>query len=132
VEGRLSLLTPAGGGSRFEAALRAGRLDLDSASALLQSIAGAQADWPREANISLDIDRAIAAGQELHPFSAKLGYSPNTLALDQLKFGQANGVAIEGSGSFDRAEATGKLALPHRLVRSPRSSRRWRLRSPCG
>ena len=111
VEGRLSLLTPAGGGSRFEAALRAGRLDLDSASALLQSIAGARADWPREANISLDIDRAIAAGQELHPFSAKLGYSPNTLALDQLKFGQANGVAIEGSGSFDRAEATGKLAL---------------------
>ena len=31
--------------------------------------------------------------------------------LDQLKFGQAGGVTVEGSGNFDRAEATGRLAL---------------------
>jgi uncharacterized protein involved in outer membrane biogenesis len=111
VEGRLSLLTQAGGPSRFEAALRAGRLDLDSASAFVRSIAGEQADWPQQATVSLDIDRAILAGQELHPFSARLGYSPKTLSLDQLKFGQANGVAMEGSGRFDRADATGNLAL---------------------
>ena len=111
VEGRLALSTAAGSGSRFEAALKAERLDLDAAAAFVRSAAGAQADWPGEATISLDIDRAVSAGQELHPFSARFGYSPKTLSLDQLKFGQANGVAMEGAGSFDRVDATGKLSL---------------------
>jgi len=111
VEGRMALSTPAGGGSRFEAALKAERLDLDTTSAFVRSIAAAQTEWPQQATIALDVDRAISAGQELRPFSAKFGYSPKTVSLDQLKLGQANGVAIEGSGSFDRTDATGKLAL---------------------
>jgi large subunit ribosomal protein L24 len=111
VEGRLALLTPPGSGSRLEAALKAERLDLDAASAFVRSIGGAQVEWPHEASIALDIDRAISGGQELHPFNAKFGFSPKTLSLEQLKFGQANGVAMEGSGSFDRAEATGELSL---------------------
>ena len=111
VEGRLAWSTLPGSGSRLEAALKAERLDLDAASAFVRSIGGAQAEWPREASIALDIDRAISAGQELHPFSAKFSFSPKTLSLEQLKFGQANGVAMEGSGSFDRADATGELSL---------------------
>jgi uncharacterized protein involved in outer membrane biogenesis len=111
VEGRLALSTQADGSSRAEAALKAERLDLDAAAALVRSAAGSQADWPQQAMISLDIDRAISAGQELHPFSAKFGYGPKTFSLDQLKFGQANGVTMEGAGSFDRNDTTGKLTL---------------------
>ena len=42
---------------------------------------------------------------------AKLGYGPKTISLDQLKIGEASGVTMEGAGSFDRVNATGKLAL---------------------
>jgi uncharacterized protein involved in outer membrane biogenesis len=111
VEGRLALSTQADSGSRVEAALKAERLDLDAATAFVRSAAGSQADWPQQATISLDIDRAISAGQELHPFSAKFGYGPKTFSLDQLKFGHANGVMMEGAGSFDRNDTTGKLTL---------------------
>jgi hypothetical protein len=111
VEGRLALSTGAANISRVEAALKVERLDLDAATLFVRSAAGAQADWPKEATISLDVDRAISAGQELHPFAAKFGYSPKTFSLDQLKFGQANGVTMEGAGSFDRTEATGRLSL---------------------
>ena len=67
-----------------------------------------QAEWPDEAKLSLDIGRAISAGQELRPFAAKFGYGPKTFSLDQLKFGQAGGVMLEGAGDFDRVNATGK------------------------
>ena len=61
--------------------------------------------------MSLDIGDALSAGQELKPFAAKFGYNPKTLSLGQLKFGQPGGAAVEGTGSFDRTEATGRLAL---------------------
>jgi uncharacterized protein involved in outer membrane biogenesis len=112
VEGRIALSNPpAGGGSRFEAELKAERLDLDAAAAFARSLAGPQAEWPDEAQLSLDIGRAMSAGQELRPFTAKLGYGPKTISLEQLKFGDASGVMMEGAGDFDRASATGKLAL---------------------
>ena len=111
VEGRLALLHPASVGSRFEAALRADRLDLEAATAFLRALAGPTPDWPDEAQLSLDLGRAIWSGQELRPFAAKLGYTPKALSLDQLKFGQPNGVAMEASGRFDRGEATGRLAV---------------------
>jgi large subunit ribosomal protein L24 len=112
VEGRVAILDlPATGGSRFEAELKAERLDLDAATAFARSLAGPQAEWPDEAQLSLDIGRATSAGQELRPFMAKLGYGPKSLTLDQLKIGQASNVMMEGAGSFDRVNATGKLAL---------------------
>ena len=101
----------AGGGSRFDAVLKADRLDLDAAAAFARSLAGPAADWPEQATVSLDIGRAISAGQELRPFAAKFGYTPKTISLDRLNFGQAGGVTMDGSGSFDRADATGKLTL---------------------
>ncbi len=112
VEGRVALATPAAvGGSRFEAVLKADRLDLDAAAAFARSLAGPATDWPDQATVSLDIGRAISAGQELRPFAAKFGYTPKTISLDRLNFGQASGVTMDGAGSLDRADATGKLVL---------------------
>jgi len=112
VEGRMALSNlPAGGGSRFDAELKGERLDLDAAAALTRALAGPPGDWPEEAQLSLDIGRAVSAGQELRPFMAKLGYGPKFFALDRLKIGQPDSVALEGSGNFNRASLTGKLAL---------------------
>lgn len=112
VEGRISFVqTGASKGSRIDADLKADRLDLDAAASFVRALAGPQGEWPEEAKLSLDIGRAISAGQELRPFAAKLGYGPTSLSLEQLRFGQASGVTTEASGSFDRTRATGKLAL---------------------
>jgi uncharacterized protein involved in outer membrane biogenesis len=112
LEGRLAVLNrTAGEGSRVEAALKADRFDLDAATAFINSLAGPQAEWPDEAQLSLDIGRAVSAGQELRPFVAKLSYGPKMISLDQLKIGEASGVRVEGAGSFDRVNATGKLTL---------------------
>jgi AsmA-like C-terminal region/AsmA family len=109
VEGRVALSHP--GGSRFDAELKAERLDLDAATALARSLAGPQAEWPDEARLSLDIGRATAAGQELRPLLATLGYDAKTISLERLKIGQPDNVMLEGAGNFDRANTTGKLAL---------------------
>jgi large subunit ribosomal protein L24 len=112
LEGRVAVLDrTAAGASRVEAALKADRLDLEAATAFTRSLAGPEPEWPDEAQLSLDIGRAVVAGQELRPFVAKLSYGPKTILLDHLKIGDAGGVMMEGAGSFDRANATGKLAL---------------------
>lgn len=112
VEGRIAFVqTGASRGSRIDAELKADRLDLDAAASFVRALAGPQGEWPEEAKLSLDIGRAISAGQELRPFAAKLSYGPTSLSLEQLRFGQASGVTTEASGSFDRTRATGKLAL---------------------
>ncbi|UWU67358.1 AsmA-like C-terminal region-containing protein [Bradyrhizobium sp. NC92] len=112
VEGRIAFVqTGPSKGSRIDADLRADRLDLDAAASFVRALAGPQGEWPEEAKLALDIGRAISAGQELRPFAARLAYSPASLSLEQLRFGQAGGVTTEASGSFDRAKATGKLAL---------------------
>lgn len=112
VEGRIAYVqTGASKGSRIDAELKADRLDLDAAASFVRALAGPQGEWPEEAKLSLDIGRAISAGQELRPFAAKLGYGPTSLSLEQLRFGQASGVSTEASGNFDRTTATGKLAL---------------------
>jgi len=61
--------------------------------------------------LSLDIGRATSAGQELRPLMAKFSYGPKTISLDQLKIGRPDSVTMEGAGSFDRVNATGRLAL---------------------
>lgn len=112
VEGRIDFAqTGASKGSRIDAELKADRLDLDAAASFARALAGPQGEWPEEAKLSLDVGRAISAGQELRPFAAKLGYGPATLSLEQLRFGQASGVTTEASGSFDRTKATGRLSL---------------------
>jgi uncharacterized protein involved in outer membrane biogenesis len=112
VEGRVAVSNlPASGGSRIEAELKAERLDLDAAGAFVRSVGGSQAEWPAEAQLSLNIRRAISAGQELRPFTMKLGYGPKTISLEQLEVGDASGVAMGAAGSYDRLNATGRLVL---------------------
>ncbi len=111
VAGRIALSQPAGGGSRFEAELKAGRLDLDAVTALARALAGPQAEWPDQAQLSLDIGDAVSAGLELGPLLAKLDYDPKTISIERLKVGEANNVTLEGGGSFDRTASTGKLTL---------------------
>ena len=103
VEGRVAVShREADSGSRIRAELKAERLDLDAATAFARSLAGPQAEWPDEGQLSLDIGRAISAGQELRPLVARLGYGPKAFSLDQLKIGQPDKVTLEGIGSFDR------------------------------
>ena len=110
VEGRVSVSNKQAS-SRVEAELKGERLDLDAAAAFARSLAGPQGEWPEEAKLSLDIGRATSAGQELRPFVVKVGYGAKTIALERLKIGEAGGVMLEGTGDFDRVNATGKLAL---------------------
>ena len=58
VEGRVAIVHRRQGGSRFDAELKAERLDLDAAPLSARSLAGPQAEWPDEAQLSLDIGRA--------------------------------------------------------------------------
>ena len=112
VEGRVAMTYRAAkSGSKVDAALKAERMDLDAVTALVRSLAGPQGEWPDEARLSLDIGRAISAGQELRPLVAKIGYDPKTVALERLQIGRPDNVTMEGAGSFDRLNATGKLAL---------------------
>jgi large subunit ribosomal protein L24 len=112
VEGRAQVAyKQAAHGSRVEADLKAERLDLDAATAFLKSLAGPQGDWPDEGRLSLDIGRAISAGQELAPLLARLAYTPTKLSLEHLKIGQIENVTLDGAGTFDRVNATGWFAL---------------------
>lgn len=112
VEGRIAVThRQADTGSRVSAELKAERLDLNAATAFARSLVGPQGEWPDEGRLALDIGRAISSGQELRPLQARLGYSQKGFSLDQLKIGQPDSVTLEGNGSFDRVNATGKLAL---------------------
>jgi large subunit ribosomal protein L24 len=112
VQGRLAFVrAKAGKGTRTEADLKADRLDLDAAAVLVRALAGPQGDWPDEGRFSLNVDHATSAGQELHPFVAKLAYDPKAITLEQLKIGRSGGLNVDGAGAFDRINATGKLFL---------------------
>ena len=112
VEGRIAVSHPQpSGGARIDADLKAERLDLDAASGF-RALAGGPAG--RMAGGGAAIARCRPRhllGQELRPLVATLGYGPKTISLDRLKIGQPDGVTMEGVGRFDRANATGKLAL---------------------
>ncbi|MGY3443980.1 MULTISPECIES: AsmA family protein [unclassified Bradyrhizobium] len=112
LEGRVAVAhRDAANGSRVEAQLKAERLDLDATAALIHSLAGPQAEWPDEAQLSLDVGRAISSGQELRPLLAKIAYSQKSIVLERVKIGQPDNVTLDGSGNFDRANSTGKLAV---------------------
>jgi uncharacterized protein involved in outer membrane biogenesis len=112
VEGRIAFVqTGANKGSGIDAELKADRLDLDAAASFVRALAGPQGEWPEEAKLSLDIGRAISAGQELRPFTARLGYDAKNIVLDQLKFGQAGGLTLDGGGNLDRSNFQGRLVL---------------------
>jgi large subunit ribosomal protein L24 len=112
VEGRVAVShRDSNSGAKVDAEMKAERLDLDAATAVVRSLAGPQAEWPDEVRLSLDIGRAISAGQELRPLQARIGYSPKEFMLDGLKIGRPDNVLVQGGGHLDRASSTGKLVL---------------------
>ena len=111
LEGRVAVIhRGANGGARVDAELKAERLDLDSTTAFVRSMAGPHAEWPDQVSLSLDIGRAIAAGQELRPLAVRIGYDPYSVTLDRLKIGQHD-VLLQGGGNLDRASSRGRLVL---------------------
>ncbi|KWV61016.1 hypothetical protein AS156_26820, partial [Bradyrhizobium macuxiense] len=112
VQGHVAVLhREATSGSKIEAQLKAERLDLDATAAFVRSLLGPQAEWPDEAQLSLDVGRAVSAGQELRPLLAKVAYNPKAISLERLKIGQADNVTLDGSGNFDPVNSTGRLAV---------------------
>ena len=73
IAGRMALSARgASGGSEFDAALTADKLDLDAAAAFIRAIGGSQTEWPDRAQLALNIANAVSSGQELRPFVAEL------------------------------------------------------------
>ena len=111
VTGKVAFATPDNAPSRLEAIISGDRLDIDAAGPLLRALSGSQTGWPGEAQIAIDVGRALSAGQTLQPFAVTLGYAADKISLDRLRIGEASGIALDGSGQFDRKTASGKLAL---------------------
>src|SRR5258708_21228025 len=80
VEGRIAVSgLSASAGSRLEAELKAEHLDLDAAAAFARALAGPQAEWPGEAQLSLDMNRRLLSRQQLRPATPELGHGRTTL-----------------------------------------------------
>jgi hypothetical protein len=110
VEGRFSLAAT-GGKSTLEAVLKAERLDFDASAAFARAMGGALKSWPDEASLNLDIGQLNVSNQAFRPVLARLAYDANTITLERLRIGDADGVAIDGNGSFDRSTAIGQVSL---------------------
>lgn len=112
MEGRVALLNVANGKTRFEAALKTASLDVDAISSLAGGLAGPQAGWPDEGQVTLNAESAVLAGETVRPVIVSLSYGPKKFALDRIEIGNASSdLAISATGSFDRAEGGGKLGL---------------------
>ena len=72
---------------------------------------GALKTWPDEAVLGLDIAQLNVSGQAFKPVLARFVYNANAISLERLRIGDADGVAIDGNGSFDRTAATGQMNL---------------------
>jgi large subunit ribosomal protein L24 len=81
IDGSIALLTTADNKTRLEAVLSAPSLDVESVSSLVSVLAGPQSAWPDEAQIALDAERAVVAGQEVRPVGFTLSYGSKAIAL---------------------------------------------------
>lgn len=110
IEGGFSLAA-VDGKTRLEAALKAERLDFDASAAYARAVGGALKTWPDEAVLNLDVAQLNVGSQSFKPVLARLVYDAKAISLERLRIGDADGVAIDGNGAFDRAAATGQLNL---------------------
>src|SRR5262245_31151129 len=110
VEGRFSLAAT-DGKSKLEARLKAEQLDFGASTAFARAMGSALKTWPDEALISVEVANLNVSNQIFKPVLAKLAYDGNAVSLERLRIGDADGVAIDGSGSFDRKAATGQINL---------------------
>jgi large subunit ribosomal protein L24 len=111
VSGRFALIAYDGGSTRVEAALKAERLDFDATAAFARATGSALKNWPNAALLALDVAQLDLGNQTLKPVAAQVVFDPKTVKLERLRIGDADGVAVDGSGAFDRSAATGRLSL---------------------
>ena len=97
--------------TRLDAVLKADSFNLDAASALVSSLAGQKFSWPDEIKISLDVGKAVLAGQDVRPVALEFAIGPDTISLDRLNIGDPKIFSIGGFGSFDRGTGNGRLSL---------------------
>lgn len=109
--GRVAFTDLPEGKTRLEAALGAENFNLDAAGGLVSSFAGPKFNLPDETKISLDIGKALFAGEKIRPVVVEFTASANAISLDRLSIGDSKSFAVTGSGSFDRAAGNGKLSL---------------------
>ncbi len=110
--GRIALSNASGGKTRLEADLKTASFDVDAISSLASGLAGPQSGWPDEAQMSLEAERAVVAGQEMRPVIIRLSYGPAKITLDRVEIGDARSdLAISATGKFDRAAGGGTLGL---------------------
>jgi large subunit ribosomal protein L24 len=110
VEGRFSL-SATDGKNTLDAALKAERLDFDASAAFARAMGGALKTWPDQATLNLDIAQLNVSGQAFRPVLARVAYNADAISLERLRIGDADGVAIDGNGAFDRVAATGQMNL---------------------
>lgn len=111
IAGRVALTDLTDGKTRLDAALKADTFNLDNASGVVSALAGPKSNWPDEVKLSLDIDKAMLAGQEIRPVAVEFAAGPNTISLDRLTIGDPKIFSVGGSGSFNRSAGNGKLSL---------------------
>jgi large subunit ribosomal protein L24 len=110
LSGRVSLANLRDGKTRLDAALYADSLNLDMAGAIVNAV-NVPLALPDEAKVSLDIGKAIVAGQEIRPVAVEFTIDGKMISLDRLSAGGTGAISINGSGSLDRVAANGKFTL---------------------
>lgn len=111
ITGRVALTDLADGKTRLDAALKADTFNLDNANGVATALAGSKSDWPDEVKLSLYIDKAMFAGQEIRPVAVEFLAGPNTISLDRLTIGDPKTFSVGGVGSFSRGAGSGKLSF---------------------
>ena len=109
--GRIAFTDIPDGKTQLDAALKVDNFNIDSAGGLANTFASLTSNWPDATKISLDVGKAVLAGQDVSPVALEFTTGPGTISLNRLNIGDAKSFAISGSGSFDRGAGNGKLSL---------------------
>jgi large subunit ribosomal protein L24 len=105
IEGRLAYFWAAGRrAAKLDAELRAGDLDLDALAGFGDAaLAGLGLEWPQEAALALEVDRARIAGIEARNATARLKLDRNGLAIERLSIADFGSAKIDASGRIQTA-----------------------------
>jgi large subunit ribosomal protein L24 len=105
VAGRVAYFWPTGiRPARLDAELRAGEIDFDALVGLGDGVLnGIGLEWPREAALALEIDRARIAGLDARGATARLKLNGNGLAVERLSIADFGGAKLSASGHIQTA-----------------------------
>ena len=92
-------------------------LDVESVSSLVSVLAGPQSAWPDEAQIALDAERAVVAGQEVRPVGFTLSYGSKAIALERIQIGDA-GSDLAVAGQLRNQRLPSRMNIITRCVRN--------------